>query len=370
MGQAVFHLFSTVNVEYTFKCRTENVTLRHLLPQIIEEINHYCTLKFTTDEIEYLRSLGYFKDDYLDFLKDFQPNIGHVFIYTEPQNGVGFNLRVIGSWLDTILFETPILAIISEIYSKSVWPHPLSTNLFERIGGGLSTIKHNNAKFADFGTRRRFSKDWQDLVVWHLSRTMPQKCVGTSNPFLAKKHCVKPVGTMAHEWLQVGQALTRLELSQRFMLEMWLKEYGGQLGIALTDVIGMDAFLKDFDSFLANAYDGCRQDSGNPFEWCNKLINHYKKLDIDPKTKIAIFSDGLFFKDVVDLYIEFKDKINVLFGIGTSLTNNIGINPLQIVMKITKANNQPVAKISDSPGKGMCGSDAYVERLKLVYGIE
>jgi nicotinate phosphoribosyltransferase len=365
MQQAVFHHFSTVNVEYTFKCRTPNIDLKRHVPEITNEILQLCDLTFNSNEIAYLKSLGFFKDDYLYFLKNFKLNMGNILLYHDSGE---LKLKVIGSWLDTILFETPILATISEIYMKQAHPYPLRSNLLDMVGGGISRIKNSNLKFADFGTRRRFSKQWHDTVIWYLQKNLPN-FVGTSNLMFARKYGIKPVGTMAHEWLQAGQALTTLENSQRFMLYMWLQEYRNSLGIVLTDVITMDSFLKDFDLSFSIKYTGCRQDSGNPFDWCNKLINHYEKLGINPKTKTAIFSDGLDFSKAWDLYAEFKDKINVLFGIGTSLTNNVGTIPIQIVMKITKCNNQPVAKISDSPGKGMCENEAYLDRLKQAFGV-
>jgi nicotinate phosphoribosyltransferase len=366
MGQAVFHLFSTVNVEYTFKCRTPGIDLKRHIPEIVNEMGELCGLTFNSDEIDYLKSLEFFKDDYLDFLKNFQLNMGNVLLHHDSEN---LKLKIIGSWLDTILFETPVLAIISEVYMKYAHPYKLSSNLLDMVGGGISKIKNSNLKFADFGTRRRFSRQWHDTVVWYLQKNLPN-FVGTSNLMFARKYGIKPVGTMAHEWLQAGQALTTLENSQSFMLHKWLKEYGNKLGIALTDVITMDSFLDDFVFGFAQKYSGCRQDSGNPYEWCNKLIYHYEKLGINPKTKTAIFSDGLDFSKAWDLYAEFKNKINVLFGIGTSLTNNVGTSPIQIVMKITKCNNQPVAKISDSPGKGMCENEGYVNKLKNIFEVK
>ncbi len=394
--QFVFHRFPDVEVEYTFKCRNR-VDLLTIAWRIEEEIKALCGLKFASDEIEFQRQQGVFEEDYLEFLKDFRLDYNRI----DMPIGREFELRIKGKWLDTILFETPILAIISELYSRSVvdlsnrdvmeGDSPLfiyGDRFLRDLGACLGKTE---IAFADFGTRRRFSRAWQSFLLerieqlsssyWPLPWLEDEGSIpvlqerlfnftGTSNVMFAKRYNIKPVGTQAHEIFAAGQRLApSLRQSQKFILQQWLDEYKGKLGIALTDIIGMDAFLRDFDYNLASAYQGCRHDSGDPCVWGSKLIAHYKKLDIDPMSKTAVFSDGLTFDSMVSIHRHFKGRINVVFGIGTNLTNNVGIIPANIVIKLTEVNGQPVAKISDSPGKGMCEDEAYVERLKKTFGV-
>jgi nicotinate phosphoribosyltransferase len=194
---------------------------------------------------------------------------------------------------------------------------------------------------------------------------------GTSNVYLAKKLGMTPIGTMAHEFMQAFQALdVRLRDSQKAALEAWVHEYRGDLGIALTDVVGMDAFLRDFDLYFAKLFDGLRHDSGDPYIWGDKAIAHYKKLKIDPKTKILTFSDGLNLDKAWELHQYFKDRIKTSFGIGTNLTNDMGITPINIVLKLVECNGQPVAKLSDSPGKTMINNNTYLAYLRQVFEVD
>ncbi len=196
--------------------------------------------------------------------------------------------------------------------------------------------------------------------------------IGTSNVYFAKKYNLKPIGTMAHEWIMAGQGQEDVSLrnSQKAMLQAWCNEYRGDLGIALSDTLGVDAFLEDFDLYFAKLYDGIRHDSGDPDVWARKVICHYSKLGVEPKTKTLVFSDGLTFETAAKIYNKFKFAAKVSFGIGTNLTNDFeDITPLQIVMKIVKCNGLPVAKISDSPDKGMCNDKEYLTYLKKVFNI-
>lgn len=188
---------------------------------------------------------------------------------------------------------------------------------------------------------------------------------------LPKKLGITPIGTMAHEFLQAFQALdVRLRDSQKAALETWVREYRGDLGVALTDVVGMDAFLRDFDLYFAKLFDGLRHDSGDPYAWGDKAIAHYQTLKIDPKTKSLTFSDGLTIKKAWDLHQYFKTRIKTNFGIGTNLTNDMGLTQLNIVLKLVQCNGQPVAKLSDSPGKVMIENNTYLAYLKQVFDIK
>jgi len=363
MGQVALHQFPTTNVEYEFKCRNNAKWEHKHLVRLREEVKAFCKLKLRGDELTFLSELNIFKPSYLEFLRLYSPNLKHITM--QIIDGV-LEVFVKGPWYSTVYWEVPLLAMINEIYFED--QHASGQEGLERLK--IKYLKANDAglPFVDFGTRRRFCANWHESVVKTLKNNATS-FAGTSNVYLAMKCRIKPIGTMAHEFFQVGQATgVSLVDSQKYMLQTWANEYRGKLGIALTDVIGIDAFLKDFDLYFAKLYDGVRHDSGEPSRWAGMMIQHYVDLGIDPKTKTLVFSDGLDFDKAINLYKAYKNIINVSFGIGTNLTNDFaGITPLQIVMKIVKCNGKPVAKISDSPGKGMCNDEQFVDYLKKVF---
>jgi len=387
--QAILHHFPDVNVEYHFKCRNDK-DLTPFIDEIKKEVGHLCSLRCTRSELVYLNSdlLSFLKRNYVDFLVNFQLNPDHVDIYIDDDKKLAIKIK--GNWFQTVLFEVPILAIVNEIYfthhSKGTWKYidigqeRLQEKIrlvrrYEEIQNATSRMQTGYAprfKFADFGTRRRFGKEWHKAVVGQCKHEIPDNFIGTSNVALAKEYNLKPIGTMSHQWIMAGQGLDHVKLanSQKHMLDVWAREYRGDLGIALSDTVGFDAFLRDFDLYFAKLYDGCRHDSGDPFQWCEKLIAHYKKLKINPMTKSAVFSDGLTFPLALELCEKFYGKINTSFGIGTNLTNDCGLDPLQIVIKVVRVNGQPVAKISDSKGKGMCLDMDFLKYLASVYKIK
>ena len=211
---------------------------------------------------------------------------------------------------------------------------------------------------------------WQREVVGTLAREVPEYFKGTSNVLLARDLNLTPIGTMAHEFLQTYQALgVRLRDFQRAALEAWVQEYRGDLGIALTDVVGMDAFLADFDLYFAKLFDGLRHDSGDPVAWGEKALGHYARLRVDAHTKRLVFSDSLNLPLAFELYRRFADRTQLGFGIGTNLTNDMGGPTLHIVMKLTQCNGQPVAKLSDSPGKVLCDDQTFLAYLKQVFHL-
>jgi nicotinate phosphoribosyltransferase len=278
------------------------------------------------------------------------------------------------------MFEVPVLAIVSQLYTDS--NHTYRFNWLkkgrEKLNDKLAYIDKNVNRdlpfqFIEFGTRRRANVDWHSemldiLIEWNSKYppNYPSRLIGTSNVMFATKKGIDPRGTMAHLWFQIHQQLCRLEDSQRRALQVWAEEYRGELGIALSDTLGFDAFLCDFDRYFAMLNDGCRHDSGDPITWANKLIKHYEDLKIDPLTKQAVFSDGLTFEIAVSLFLEFYTRIKPSFGIGTYLTNDCGFEAPQIVIKNTEVNGRPTAKISDSPGKGMCKDKDFENYLKKI----
>jgi nicotinate phosphoribosyltransferase len=279
-----------------------------------------------------------------------------------------------GPWLHTILFEIPVLAIVNEVYFRNTRAHPDLEEGRARLKSKMDLVVNApdmaDFRVAEYGTRRRFSKVWHDEVVATMKATMGKMFAGTSNVALARKYDVLPLGTMGHEYLQACQALgPRLRDSQVFALEVWAKEYRGDLGIALSDVYGTDAFLRDFDMYFCKLFDGARHDSGDPFLWGERMISHYLANRVDPRTKTLVFSDALTFPRAIELARRFAGRCRVSFGIGTNLTNDLGHQPLQIVMKMVRCNGQPVAKVSDSPEKTMCDDPAYLAYLRQVFQL-
>jgi len=373
MGNVAYCQFPDMEVKYKFKLRKKDgvVWTQAEVNEIHREFERYCDLRFTKGEIAFLESQNIFDRPYLEFLSTFKPDINHVDMKREVDSSL--SIEICGPWCQTILWEVAVLAIVNEVYfrrySSSDGRPPGSVEVEQALSGKIALANKVRMWWADFGTRRRFSRRHQEMCV-NLAVEQGQTFVGTSNVYLAKKFDIKPIGTMAHEYLQIGQAIAHPLDAQKEMLQRWCDQYRGNLGIALTDIVGVDAFLKDFDYYFAKLYDGVRHDSGDPYWWADKMITHYRNLGIDPKTKTLVFSDGLNFPLAADIHGKYSDIIKVSFGIGTNFTNDIpGLTPLQIVMKITEVNGRPVAKISDSPGKGMCEDEEYIRYLMNVHNM-
>lgn len=371
MMQCVLHQFPGASVEYRFRCRNEGIDLRPYMDEVKAEVDHLCSLRFKEDELEYLRSLRFIKDDFVEFLSLFQLKRKYIDI-SEKDGQMAITIK--GPWLHTILFEIPVLAIVNETYFRHVAPNIDKAEGRRRLDAKIRMIEaepdREMISISDFGTRRRFSREWQKEVIETLKARLPREFAGTSNVLYAKELDLIPMGTMAHEYLQACQALgPRLRDSQTYAFEMWAKEYRGDLGIALTDVYGIEPFLKDFDMYFCKLFDGVRQDSGDPEKWGERMIEHYKANRCDPRTKTFIFSDSLTFERLIRLFRRFKGRVKLGFGVGTNLTNDLGPEPLNIVIKMVRANGQPVAKISDTPGKSLCDDPSYLAYLKQVFGM-
>ncbi|GDX56375.1 nicotinate phosphoribosyltransferase [Comamonadaceae bacterium] len=393
MMQVVLHQFPGARVEYRFKCRNLDIDpqsgragrqLAAHVSEIRDEIRHLCSLHFQDAELAYLRSMRFIKSDFVDFLGLFKLNEQCVTVSPLPSGDIDIVIK--GPWLHTILFEIPVLAIVNEVFFRNTQPLPDLLEGRRRLDvkiGQLQAEGLSDLKIADYGTRRRFSKAWHEEVLRVLAARLGSgqssgemsvaggQLAGTSNVLYAMKLGLVPLGTMAHEYLQACQALgPRLRDSQTYAFESWAKEYRGDLGIALSDVYGMSAFLRDFDPYFCKLFDGARHDSGDPFEWGEKMLSHYSRNRVDPRTKILIFSDGLTVTRTIELYQRFKGRCQLAFGIGTHLTNDLGYEPLQIVIKMVRCNGQPVAKLSDTPSKNMCDDEKYLAYLRQVFDIE
>ena len=374
MGQAIYHQFSDYKTTWTFKCRNTDVKFtKDMVDEIREQIRAYCGLQFTEDELDYINKITWIKGAYVDFLRLWKPRFEDFEIGTDSECGLTIETK--GTWLNTSLYEIPTLAIVNEVYFRMAYDYDeLLASFKEKLDGKFEKLDKgiwNVGVFSEFGLRRRLSAEAQELAVQKFTmlggNQGTTKFVGTSNVYLAKKFGVTPVGTMAHEWIMcVGQGNHKHNpaYSNWYALDAWVKEYGVLNGTALTDAITTDCFLKDFQLTYATLFSGVRHDSGDPFEWGEKMISHYEGLGIDPKTKTLLFSDSLNFEKADKLYNYFKDRIKVVFGIGTYLANDTCVEPLNIVMKTTYCNGMDVAKISDTSGKGMCKNPAYVEYLQ------
>ncbi len=376
MGQAIYHQFSDYKTTWTFKCRNQNVRFTpEMVEEIREQIRAYCTLRFTEEELAYLNQVKWIKGSYVDFLRLWEARYEDFEITTDAECGLAIETK--GTWLNTSMYEIPTLAIVNEVYFRMA--HDYNTliesfkkRLKEKVDW-LINGKYYVSSFSEFGLRRRLSAEAQDLAVrafYEMQREhkyVSSDFIGTSNVYLAKKYGITPVGTMAHEWIMCtgqGNHKHNPAYSNWYALDAWVKEYGILNGIALTDAITTDCFLRDFQLTYATLFSGVRHDSGDPYAWGDRMIEHYTELGIDAKNKTLLFSDSLDFKKADQLFRYFNGKAKVAFGIGTYLSNDTDEEPLNIVMKTTKCNGQDVAKISDVLGKGMCKSKEYEDYLR------
>lgn len=378
MGQAIYHQFPEYTTRWQFRCRNKDVKFTYdMVNEIKEQIKAYCELRFTEEELEYLLGIPWMKKSYVNFLRLWHPRFED-FKIEHVDDGCGLIIEAEGTWLNTSMYEIPVLAIVNEVYFRMNYNYNELLIEFKRQANekvsALISGKYQIGAFSEFGIRRRLSAEAQEYIIKMLKNGnfyfANSRFVGTSNVYLAKKFDLTPVGTMAHEFATCvgeGNHMLNPAYANHYAMEAWVKEYKTQNGIYLTDLLGTDVFLRDFDLTYATLFSGVRHDSGDPIEWGNKLINHYLKMKIDPKTKTLLFSDTLDFEKASKIYEKFASETNVAFGIGTYLAGCPefrNIHPLNIVMKVVECNDSPVAKISDAPGKIITVSDSYVDYLK------
>ena len=345
MDQVIFHKHTDLCGKYYFKCRNKDVKFtQEMLDEINSQIDHLCTLRFRKDELDYLRSIRFIKNDYVEFLRLWRPI--REYVTTSLSKDGELEIIIDGPLFSAMQFEIHLLEIVNEVYFRMKYDYDaLLASAKERLDRKIADFQSGKYtfKFAEFGCRRRLSRDWEDEVVRRLA-TETDCCVGTSNVYLAMKYNLSPIGTYA--------------------MQDWYNEYKGDNGTALTDTITTDLFLLDFDRSMVNNYTGVRHDSGDPYEWGEKMIRHYQKYDVDPRTKLLLFSDSLDFDRAQALHDYFKDKTKVSFGIGTFCSNDTEEDALNIVIKLQYVNGRPVAKLSDTPGKAMCRDESYLDYLQ------
>ena len=367
MDQVIFHKHTDLCGEYYFKCRNQGIVFtEEMVEEINAQIDHLCKLRFKKDELEYLRSIRFLKNDYVEFLRLWHPLRDYVTVSRSEEGEL--SIVVNGPLFSAMQFEIYLLEIVNEVYFRMAYDYEsLRKSAEEKLSRKIKDFNDGkySFKFAEFGCRRRLSREWQDVVIQRFCNET-KNCVGTSNVYLAMKHGVTPIGTYAHEFVQMYQGIDSIPLAytNHYAMKDWYDEYQGDNGTALTDTITTDLFLLDFNRAMVNNYTGVRHDSGDPFEWGEKIIAHYKKYGVDPKTKLLLFSDSLDFDRAQALYDHFKDKAKVSFGIGTFCSNDTGVDPLNIVIKLQYVNGRPVAKLSDVHGKEMCRDKDYLTYLR------
>ena len=367
MDQVIFHKHTDLCGQYYFKCRNEGVVFtQEMVKEINEQIDYLCTLRFNRQELDYLRSIRFIKDDYVEFLRLWHPIRDYVSVSLS-DNGE-LSVIVDGPLFSAMQFEIYLLEIINEVYFRSRYDYQkLRRSAEEKLDGKIKAMNDGTYtfKFAEFGCRRRLSREWEEEVVRRLV-SQTGNCIGTSDVYLAMKNNVTPIGTYAHEFVQMYQGIDSIPLAftNYYAMKDWYNEYDGDNGTALTDTVTTDLFLLDFNRSMVNNYTGVRHDSGDPYAWGEKIIQHYKKYGVDPKTKLLLFSDSLDFDRAQELYDYFKDRTKVSFGIGTFISNDTCEQALNIVIKLQYVNGRPVAKLSDVPGKSMCRDENYLEYLK------
>lgn len=343
-----------------------------------EQISYMSELKISEQEIKFLRKkCGKFIDEpYLDFLRSYRYNPHEVKVGRDYDGKLSIEIE--GPWYRTIFWEVPLMALISELYFYS---HRKLKSLseFEKETIENAIIKAQNlkqfeVKFADFGTRRRYSLENHRLVVETLKNAGCNSFVGTSNLMLAFENDLTPIGTQAHEWIMVHAAKYGYRSANKIAMGRWVDIFNGHLGIALTDTFTTDNFINSFDTFYAKLFDGVRQDSGEPEVFARKIIDHYKSLNIDPKSKTIVFSDNLNVDKAIALKIKFSNEIKCSFGIGTHFTNDVGVKPLNMVIKVVECEVDgdwyPTLKLSDDSGKNTCISGEEIEIAKKILKVD
>lgn len=367
MNQVIFHKHTDLSGEYYFRCRNEGIVFtQEMFEEINAQIDHLCTLTFSKDELDYLRSIRFIKNDYVEFLRLWRPIRDYVETRLTDEGRLKIVVR--GPLFSAMQFEIYLLEIVNEVYFRLKYDYmTLRRDAEKRLDEKIAAFRSGKYtfSFAEFGCRRRLSREWEDEVVRRLA-TETKNCVGTSNVMLAKKYGLKPIGTYAHEFVQMYQGIDSIPLAytNHYALEDWYDEYRGDNGTALTDTITTDLFLLDFNRAMVNNFTGVRHDSGDPYEWGEKMIAHYQKYGADPKTKLLLFSDSLDFDRAQAIYEHFRDRAKVSFGIGTFCSNDTNEEALNIVIKLQFVNGRAVAKLSDSKGKEMCRDEDYLEYLE------
>ena len=373
MQCGVVQLFPRTKARYTFINRGKHEFPEGFDKALRAAVDAMADLKLTKDEKTFLvKNCPYLSPLYLDFLEGYRYDPSEVHI---TQEGSNLKVTIEGHWYRTILWEVPLLAIISELYyqltNATAWT---DAQVIANTREKELLYKELGVVFAEFGTRRRHSYLVHYIVMRTLLEVYGSTFIVSSKVHFAMKYKVKPIGTHAHEWFMFHAAEYSYKMANALSLEHWVDVYRGDLGVALSDTYTTDVFFKQFDKKFSKLFDGVRHDSGDPIVFAEKTIAHYKKMGIDPLSKYIIFSDGLNPKKVQAITEACKGKIGISFGIGTDLTNDVGLRPMNIVMKLTEVLTSddewvPTVKLSDEPNKHT-GDPKMIALAKGILGIE
>ncbi len=386
MGKMIHRKHPNASVTLSFLNRTKSVPLARVIDmdRLWQELQHCRTLRFTPQELHYLMgTYEYFQPmfsiDYIHFLKDLRL----------PEFSLGeidgqLDLQFFGNWAEVTYWETLAMSIVDQLYGEHLTQDFSRFELQCLEAEGVIRLEkkvrclnaHQDITFSDFGTRRRFSQKWQDRIVEILVEECGDRFKGTSNVALADKYGITPVGTNAHELPMVYSGIFWREddknpmYSHRQVLKDWEDEYGLGLSIFLPDTVSSDWFFKNVvNREQLRQWKGSRQDSGNPLQYANDRIIEYKANRIDPLSKLIVFADGQNVQSMMQISEALHGKIGYTFGWGTDLTNDVGFDPISIVVKATQANGHPVAKLSDNIAKATGPKEA-VDRMKRLVNYD
>lgn len=372
MQAAIVQKYPRAKVAYQFINRGKTPFPDGFALELREQVSAMADLRLQQEEREYLeKTCHYFPPPYFDYLNGYRFNPAEVGI---TQRGGDLQIEIGEAyWHRAVLWEVTLMGLISDLYFKMTHPEGIAHRRSELQKLNTDKAKQlimNGAKFTDFGTRRSYSFQNQMDVCHDMQQCYGSKGVflGTSNPYIAMKLGLPLLGTHAHEWVSGIAALKGYAHANLEMMTAWSDVYEGDLGTALTDTFGTDAFLEDFTTKYAKLFDSVRHDSGDPFVFVDKIVAHYKKLRIDPMSKTIIFSNAL----TVNSYIELNDycrgKIQCSAGIGTHFSNDVGVKPLNMVIKLVSIDGRHAIKLSDDPGKEV-GDPKTIDMVKFMLNI-
>jgi nicotinate phosphoribosyltransferase len=372
MQQGVIRLFPGAKARYQFINRGKHSFPPGFGQALRNAVDALAGLQLSREEKRFLKvTCPYLDPLYLDFLEGYRYNPEEVHIQ---QHNDELQVHVEGLWYRTILWEVPIMSLICELYYRLNNVERISNEeVIQRTREKIERYHSLGVTVAEFGTRRRHSYEVHRHVVQALKQYGTGSFVGTSNVHMAMINQTKPIGTHAHEWFMFHAAQYGFKMANALGLEHWVQVYRGDLGIALSDTYTTEVFFKQFDKMFSKLFDGVRHDSSDPLMFADKVINHYQRLGIDPKSKTIIFSDALNYDKVARIAEHCRDRIGMSFGIGTNLTNDVGPQAMNIVVKMTEAHPQDgewteVIKLSDEHGK-YTGSENMIALAKTILNI-
>ncbi len=364
---------------FIFTDRNGQKFTQQFVDELKAEFKKLETLALTDQEFEWcLKNIYFIPQCYFEWLKGFRFNSSIINVSLDEESHL--HIEATDLIYKVTLYEIPILCTVSEVYYRTYESSTPDWDYIDRQLEKKVAISNENAlQFANFGMRRRYSHEVEAHVTEYLARHA-KYFVGTSTVYFAMKYQsirkdLKPIGTMAHELMMATAAFMGPKEANYYVMRHWAKIYGGAMGTMLPDCFTTEVFLRNFSLDMAKLYDGVRHDSGDPFDFGDKIISKYESYHIDPTTKSIVFSDALDFDRALAIQKYFEGRIKVSFGIGTNLTNDVGtVKPLNIVMKLKtfQVNKRQhvyrCVKLSDTPGKEL-GDPDEIHSYKVILGL-